>query len=326
MHPNISTEQTHNIIERTAELASGNLETVDEKTLSAWKLFNQSLISVDIVIPYSKDIASFVGLNKHLPISVRRSFKRIISVIKTITLIYQKQRCRDDQGQVIAEISDYAIAVQFIGESFRESIGESMSYTHKRIKIIEKHRMIAPKDLAKLIGVSGAAISQWMKPLLEKGVLMWVDQADNAFADVESLEKAKRTGKAYIKVGRFNRLPTPFELTGDPEWEIDGKLFRQYDFGFESADTGVSNLDEGEESSFPLNTSGDSYDVQNIEESEDSTEGVNALRSIPHEDVMKMVAELKENQKECDPDDRGMLKLRDEFNIFLKNDNVGAIN
>jgi DNA-binding transcriptional regulator YdaS (Cro superfamily) len=28
------------------------------------------------------------------------------------------------------------------------------------------------KDLAKLIGVTGAAISQWMKPLLKKGVLM----------------------------------------------------------------------------------------------------------------------------------------------------------
>lgn len=56
-----------------------------------------------------------------------------------------------------------------------------------------------PKDLAKLNGISGAAISQWIKPLLKRGVLMWVDEADNTFADVESLEKAKRSGKAYIK-------------------------------------------------------------------------------------------------------------------------------
>ena len=41
---------------------------------------------------------------------------------------------------------------------------------------------------------------------------------------------------------------------------------------------------------------------------------------------MKMVAEFKENQKECDPNDPETIKLSDEFNIFLKNDNVGTIN
>jgi hypothetical protein len=58
------------------------------------------------------------------------------------------------------------------------------------------------------------------------------------------------------------------------------------------------DLDEGEQSSFPLYTSADSVDVGNKEETEDSTEGVNALRSIPHKDVMKMSAEFKDNQKD----------------------------
>ena len=66
--------------------------------------------------------------------------------------------------------------------------------------------------------------------------------------------------------------------------------------------------------------------VENKKETGDSTEGVKALRSIPHKDVMKMVAELKAVQKECDPNDPGTLKLRDEFNVFLKNDTFGAIN
>ena len=186
--------------------------------------------------------------------------------------------------------------------------------------------MISSKDLAKVTGVTGAAISGWMKPLIEKGVLMWVDNADNTFADVESLEKAKRSGKAFIRVSDHNRLPTPFELTGDPDWDIDGELYRQYDLGFENTDTGVIESNEDERSSLSLNISDDIYGVENKEESEKSTEGVNALRSIPHEDFMKTVAEFKENQKECDPNDPGMLKLSDEFNIFLKNDNFGAIN
>jgi hypothetical protein len=228
--------------------------------------------------------------------------------------------------RVIADISDYAIAVQFIGESFKESIGNGKRYTHERIKIIGKHGMIAPKDLAKVTGVSVAAISQWMKPMVEKGVLIWCEKSGDEFSDITSLEKAKRSGKALIKVAGFSCLPTPFELTGNPSWDVEGELYRQYDFGFGDTDTDVLDLDEGEQSSLSLNTSDDSDDVENKEDSEVSTEGVKVLRSIPHKDVIKKVAELKENQEEYDPKDPGMLKLRDEFNIFLKNDNFGTIN
>ena len=41
---------------------------------------------------------------------------------------------------------------------------------------------------------------------------------------------------------------------------------------------------------------------------------------------MKMVAEFKEGQKECDPNDPEMINLFNEFNGFLSKDNVGAIN
>jgi len=326
MHPNTSNEQTQNIIERTAELASGNLETVDEKTISAWKLFNQSLIPVEVVIPYSNDIASFVSSKGSLPISARRAFKRVLAAIKTITLIYQKQRHKNDLGRVIADISDYAIAVQFIGESFKESIGNGKRYTHERIKIIDKHGMIAPKDLAKVTGVSVPAISQWMKPMVEKGVLIWCGESGDEFSDITSLEKAKRSGKALIKVASFSCLPTPFELTGNPSWDIEGELYRQYDFGFESTYTDVLDLDEGEQSSLSLNTSDDSYNVENKEESEASTKGVKVLRSIPHKDIMKKIAELKENQEEYDPKDPELIKFQNDLVDILTPENVCAIN
>jgi hypothetical protein len=325
-HPNVTAQQTKNIISRTAEIASGRGQIVDDKTIAALKYYHNSLESVEVIVPYATDISNFINRCGPLPISARRAYKRVLSATKTIALIHQKQRKTDEIRRVIAEISDYALAYQLIGDAYMESIGNAKRYTSNRIEIIEKQGMIAPKDLAKLIGVTGAAISQWMKPLLKKGVLMWVDEADNMFADVESLEKAKRSGKAFIKVANYNRLPTSFELTGNPDWDIEGELYRQYDLGFESTDTDVLDLNEGEQSSFSLNTSDDCENVGSKEETEDSTEGVNALSSIPHEDVMKMVEELKENKEECDPNDPGMRKLCDEFNSFLNNDNVSATN
>ena len=61
IHPNTTAEQTRDIISRTAEMASGNGDGVDKKTLDAWKLFYESLESVHVVIPYAKDIAEFIN-------------------------------------------------------------------------------------------------------------------------------------------------------------------------------------------------------------------------------------------------------------------------
>ena len=51
---------------------------------------------------------------KILSISARRAVKRILVSIKTIDILHQKQLERADQGRVIAEISDYALAYQLI--------------------------------------------------------------------------------------------------------------------------------------------------------------------------------------------------------------------
>jgi predicted HTH transcriptional regulator len=85
-------------------------------------------------------------------------------------LIHQKQLVRDDVGRVVADYADYFIAYQLVGDSFRESIGEGHRYTDDRIRLIEKDGPITPRALSEKTGVSTAAISQWLKPLIEKGV------------------------------------------------------------------------------------------------------------------------------------------------------------
>ena len=162
IHPNTTAEQTRDIISRTAEMASGNGDRVDQKTLDAWKLFYKSLESVTVVIPYAKDIAEFINRNGSLPIATRRAFKRVLATIKTIALIHQKQRRRDDMGNVIAEYSDYALAYQLVGDSFRESLGEGQRYTDERMRLIEEFGVITPRALSEKDGVSTAMISQWL--------------------------------------------------------------------------------------------------------------------------------------------------------------------
>jgi hypothetical protein len=139
-------------------------------------------------------------------------------------------------GRVIADYADYAMAYQLIGDSFRESIGEDQRYTDKRIRLIEKEGPITPRALSEKTGVSTAAISQWLKPLIEKRVLRWCDERGLGFKDVAELERAKRSGKAYLTVSERCCLPTVCQLTGDSRWDLGGEYWQLYDLGIESSD------------------------------------------------------------------------------------------
>ncbi len=80
------------------------------------------------------------------------------------------------------------------------------SFTDDRIRLIENEGMMTPRDLAERKGVSTAAISQWSKPLIEKGVLTWCNETGVDFDGDLALEKAKRSGKAYLFVAGGKNL------------------------------------------------------------------------------------------------------------------------
>jgi hypothetical protein len=153
------------------------------------------------------------------------------------------------RGRVIAEIQDYALAYQLIDRAFRESLG-SGRFTDRRIQLVDKLSPVAPKDLAKAEGVSGAAITGWSKNWLENGVLIWCDDQGVAIKK-KDLKKMKHSGKAYLKVVGVNRLPTAFELTGDEKWDLGGEFYQKYDLELDSGD----DVD--------LNTPDDSETVEN---------------------------------------------------------------
>ena len=69
---------------------------------------------------------------------------------------------------------------------------------------------------------------------------MWCDQFGVEFPDTESLEKAKRSGKSYIRIKNSFGLPSPYELTRDSRWRPGGELDCTYDLGLDD------NADEDE--------------------------------------------------------------------------------
>ena len=353
IHPNTTEEQTRDIISKTAEMASGYGDTVDQKTLDSWKLFYQSLESVPVVIQFAKDIAEFINRNGSLPISARRAFKRVLTTIKTIALVHQRQRSRDDMRNVIAEYSDYFIAHQLIGDSFRESLGEGQRYTDKRIRLIEKEGQMTPRALSEKTEVSTAAISQWLKPLIEKGVLDWCDEKGHGFMDVADLEKAKRSGRAYLKVAGGKRLPSVFELTGDARWDKGGDLYLAYDLHLDG-EPGDHKIYPDEETVVDQDIIFDDEHVpekgkasvkvlsekthyeetftdQDIIFDDDSVTseietGVKVLSGKSHFEVLKMVDDFRKSEQAKHSIDAANINLSEEFSEILSLDRSGLVN
>jgi hypothetical protein len=168
--------------------------------------------------------------------SLLRGYYRVCAGSKTVALAHQYQREKDDYGRIVAEMPDYAIAYQLIKDAFLEGLGQKNYYTDKRLQLISKVGKMTAKRVAEITGVSVAAIFQWLNPQISKGVLTWCDEDGVKFADKDSLEKAKRSGNAYVRINGTLGLPSPFDMSGDERWSPGGALFREYDLGLEDAD------------------------------------------------------------------------------------------
>lgn len=235
IHPDEGVEQTKNIISMTAIQKSGQFSGVGEKIIFAWKEFHKSLQPVRFVIPFAVKIADHINKNRTVPITTRRAFKRVLSVIQAVACSYQYQRKRAENGYIIAEVSDYYMALQIVSEAFRENMGQQDRKSEDRLAIIEESGKITPRALVEKLGVTASGLSQWTSKKVKEGVLAWCDENGDYFSDDKLLKRAKHAGNAYLRISEnynpaaITGLPSPYELTGDAEWKEGGKLLKQYD-------------------------------------------------------------------------------------------------
>ena len=223
-------------------------------------------------------------------------------------------------GNVIAEYSDYALAYQLVGDAFRESLGEVQRYKDDRMGLIEEEGQITPRAFSKKEGVSTATISQWLKPLIQRGVLSWCDEKGNGFMDVAELEKAKRSDRAYLRISERCCLPTVFELTEDPRWNKDGDMNSVYDLHLDG-DEGdrAFNLDED-------TVSGQDVIIDFETATSNDNPAVKVLSEKSHSGVSKMVDDFRKNQPAIDPNSVVSINLSKEFAEILSPGRYGMVN
>ncbi|MBM4285704.1 MAG: hypothetical protein FJ128_10725 [Deltaproteobacteria bacterium] len=235
IHPNESVDQTREIILATARQSAGLCPGLPASTVAIWRKFHRNLQPVSVVVPFAPRLAENLNSRGTPPISLRRAFKRVLAVIQAVACAYQGQRQRDPQGRVIAEMADYYMALQMVEECFQESLGQLAEKHRARLDMIRAEGPVLFRTLVETWKVSKSAVSQWVRGRIHDGVIAWCDRNGGEFPDDASLTRAKKTGLAHIKAlepylgQEAAGLPTPFQLTDDPEWDEGGRLHRRYD-------------------------------------------------------------------------------------------------
>lgn len=222
-----SSQQTIKVIHRLAADAAGTGTHIDDAVLNTWRYYHDSLESMQVVVPFAAELLD--NLPEHAPVAARRAFTRVISVIKTFTILYQSQRETDEHGRLVAEYADYAMAYQLIEPCFAESVKPETEITENRVELIKAEKKMTAKALAEASGVSSPTISEWIKSAIGKGLITWCNEHGEEFDDINALNKARHCGIGYLRIVTGKSLPTPYELTGDPRWDKGGDLYALYD-------------------------------------------------------------------------------------------------
>ena len=138
--------------------------------------------------------------------------------------------------------------------------------------------------------------------------------------DVADLERAKRSGKAYLKVAGGRFLPTVFELTADFNWDKGGELYAAYDLHLDG--------DVGERAFYQDEETDEGQDMIFDDDSETSNDnpGVKVLSEKSHSEVLKMVDEFRKNQPAIDPNSVVSIDLSNEFAEILSPGGYGMVN
>ena len=116
--------QTKSIIDEIARSASapGDPDTPDS-ILALHHAAQRLLRPLDVVIPFALQLKDCLPLER---IEVRRTFGHLISLIRAVALLFQKQR-QSNNGQIIAHIDDYEIVRRYLIGPLSTSLGRALT-------------------------------------------------------------------------------------------------------------------------------------------------------------------------------------------------------
>lgn len=132
---------------RKALKTQANLEIGElpepEPAFIAYQSLLQAKAHWDVVIPYSDILASGIGKSVIAP-RILRDFARLLSLIKSVTILRYKQRQIDEHGRLIAEIDDYKTVYDLIKDMYESTVSGANKTIRQTVEKVKEIKSFAP--------------------------------------------------------------------------------------------------------------------------------------------------------------------------------------
>jgi hypothetical protein len=220
--------QTKTIMRRLALVASGKIRSEESAVVARHHALQRLLERRAIVIPFAERLADLFEPFADR-VECRRAYPMLLALVQASALLHQRQRQTDQDGQLIAEPADYAVAARLLSGPLARTIGESLSDPAQRFLdrlLAEVDDPIDPlpvpfsaKDVRHRLKAGQSTTNGYLAELEDKGFL---DRADPPAAGRGRPPKAwKPTGRG---LDAENVLPPAAQLFGEGATEETAKF------------------------------------------------------------------------------------------------------
>ncbi len=166
-------EQTRLVLRAHAAAATGARSALDRAPFVALQRWFELAACRDIAVPFADLLADRVPDRE---VRMRRDFAQLLTLIKALALLRQRQRERDEQGRVVATLDDYANARALLLEVFTAAATGGVSRTVREtvaalVGAYDGNTPLTVAELAKALGLSHNAARSRVREAVRLGYL-----------------------------------------------------------------------------------------------------------------------------------------------------------
>jgi hypothetical protein len=130
LHTDEQPQQTRRIVQKLAAAYSGATgETHTDRLIQRHHALQRMLERPPVVIPYAERLGELFTSDR---VEVRRAFPQLMSMVQAVTLLYQRQRQQDTNGQLVATADDYQLARRLLSKPLSRLLGGKVSDPARR--------------------------------------------------------------------------------------------------------------------------------------------------------------------------------------------------
>ena len=166
---------------QTAEILRGlaterpQVNTEDWKALQRWIQHGDHRVS----IPYARELAEAIN---PLAVRLRRDFTALLTLIKSHALLHQQTRARDDEGRILATLTDYAavkeLVVDLVSEGVEATVEPTIRETVAAVAELENTHTggVTVRTVAERLRIDKSAASRRCRKAIDRSYLQNLEE------------------------------------------------------------------------------------------------------------------------------------------------------